>query len=428
MRLLDLSSWSVLLLAIVVGACRAKAPATPVVDWAAPVGAPAERAALLIVDEGGDVVRLCLPGQEQRRLFSGTSLAKLFDVAWRQEPLVAAATRATSDTPRTTAFGSLVLLARATGPRPIAKDVRGARFSPDSRTLAYEVGAQPGASRTAATTYVLDVPTGTVRELGPLVDPLWEPDGKYLRATRLRTPAEEKSGVPWISLRVRWERESGVATVHGRGSAQVPAPVGDGLAWTEDQRGTDGPGHCAVFLKRRGGVPHSIVGAFCRGVADDRSARWSSDGRWLAFAHPGPIPGGRGTRGFFVDVVGMEGGRAPLLSELQARATAEQLVIATAPQEPWFDWSPSGRFLAFHDGAADLRVYDFEAAGIARLGKGQRPTWSAGGGYILVFSATNSGQSDLAEGFVLPGVSTKTRISLGRVRDARWLPAQACAE
>jgi hypothetical protein len=103
----------------------------------------------------------------------------------------------------------------------------------------------------------------------------------------------------------------------------------------------------------------------------------------------------------------------------------------------WFDWSPSGRFLAMSDGASALRVYDFEAPGIAFLGQGQQPMWSPGGGYLLVLSVgqgpattgvapTENAKDVETEAFVLPSVAPAARIALGSVRDARWLPAQAC--
>ena len=95
-----------------------------------------------------------------------------------------------------------------------------------------------------------------------------------------------------------------------------------------------------------------------------------------------------------------------------------------------------GRFLAMNDGASELRVYDFEAPGIAFLGQGQKPMWSPGGGYLLVLSAgqgtttgvapTENAKDIETEAFVLPSVAPAARIDLGSVRDARWLPAQAC--
>jgi hypothetical protein len=154
------------------------------------------------------------------------------------------------------------------------------------------------------------------------------------------------------------------------------------------------------------------------GMADDRSVRWSPDGQWLAFPHPGPVPGQEQPGGFFVDVVGVDGGRYPALSALHARTRPQQLAIVTGPGSVWFDWSPSGRLLALQDGANDLRAYDFEAYGTAFLGKGQRPMWSPGGAYLLIQIA--------GEVFVLTGSAPEARIALGLVRDAHWLPAQAC--
>jgi hypothetical protein len=172
-------------------------------------------------------------------------------------------------------------------------------------------------------------------------------------------------------------------------------------------------------------VPHSIVGPFCMGRADDRGVRWSPDGKWLAF--PRAAPGSRDTKpeGFIIDVVSVEGGRLPALSALYGRVKADQLGIAAAPGSVWFDWSPSGRFLAMHDGASDLRVYDFEAHGIAFLGKGRRPLWSPGGAYLFIEAPLRQ-DAEVAEAFVLSGVAPTARLEIGRVRDARWLPAQAC--
>ncbi len=338
----------------------------------------------------------------------------------------------------------LVLVVPHGGPRRLAKGVRAAHFSPDAAALVYEV-AQPGnngAGVVQPTSYVLDLATGNVTKLGALEDPLWEASGKYLLATVLRAAGEEHQapGVQSSSLRVRWERASGTVTIDGPGSAQIPAPIGEAVAWTEEQRRTVAPKPCAVFLSRRGGVRHSTVGRFCMGIADDRSVRWTPDGRWLAFPHPGPVSGQRQPGAFFVDVVGLEGGRYPALSALQARARPEQLAIATVPGTVWFDWSPSGRFLALHDGISDLHVYDFAAHGAVFLGKGQKPMWSPGGAYLLILAAgqvaaidgvPSSQQSQDAEGsaveaFVLPGVEPASRIDIGLVRDARWLPAQAC--
>ncbi len=178
-----------------------------------------------------------------------------------------------------------------------------------------------------------------------------------------------------------------------------------------------------------------MVGSFCAGVADERAVRWSGDGRWLAFAHPGPLPRRRTREGFFVDVVSVEGGRHADLTALHALARPDQLAIATAPGSVWFDWSPSARFLVVQDGAHDMRIYDFENHGTARLGKGRQPMWSPGGTYLLILDGGDGrgvgvrppGEDGQAvRAFVLAGVGAGDRGDLGPARDARWLPAHAC--
>jgi len=414
--------WWALVMLVVVAACRGRTPPAPAVDWKPGAGAPGEAAAMLLLDKDGKTKVVCLPGRTQEReLFPGAALARILDVGWRGGPMVAGWAVAADDADPSSG-GELVLLGPQGGQRRLAKGVRSARFSPDATALAYEV-AQPqngGPGLPPPTSYVLELATGKVTELAALVDPLWEVDGKHLCATRLRTASEEHGAqaVPWTSLRVRWDRDSGNVIVAGPGSAQIPAPLGAGVAWSEQQRGTIAPNQCVVRTSRRGGVPHSIVGRFCQGIADDRSVRWSPDGQWLAFPHPGPVPGQQQPGGFFVDVVSVEGGRYPALSALHARAHPEQLAIANSPGSVWFDWSPSGRLLALQDGANNLLVYDFDAYGAVFLGKGQRPMWSPGGTYLLIQVA--------GEAFVLPGMAPAARIDLGLVRDVRWLPAQAC--
>jgi hypothetical protein len=439
-------SWRALALAVMLGACRGRMPPPPAVDWKPGAGARPEAAALLLLEKDGMAKVVCLPGlTQEQRPFPDVALGRILDVSWKGGPMVAGWAAASDDADQSSG-DELVLLVPHGGPRRLAKGVRTARFSPDATALAYEVG-QPrnsGAGPAQPTSYVLELATGNVTKLGALADPLWEAGGRHLLATRLRAAGEEGwvAAAHWTSLRVRWERESGTVTINGPGSAQIPAPVGEAVAWTEEQRSTVAPKSCAVLLSRWGGVRHSIVGRFCMGIADDRAARWSPDGRWLAFSHPGPVPRQGKSEGFFVDVVGVEGGRYPALSALRARARPEQLAIATAPGEVWLDWSPSGRFLALHDGMSDLRVYDFETQGTAFLGKGQRPMWSPGGSYLLVLAAgqvpaidglstsrrSQEAEASALEAFVLPGVAAAARIDLGPVRDARWLPAQACEQ
>ena len=431
---------SALAVAVILGACRGRNPPSPTVDWKPMPGANAEAAALLVLDKDGMSKLVCLPGPTQARpLFPGVALGQILDVSWQGGPLLAGLAAA-SDGGDPGSDDELVLLVPRDGPRRPAKGVRTARFSPDAAALAYEV-APPRSSGPgeAPASYVLELASGKVTTLGPFADPLWEADSKHLRATRVRTASEERGAPPghWAALRARWDRESGTTAIDGRGSAQIPAPAGEAVAWSGDPRSTDAPSHCIVLLSRRGMPIHLVVGRFCKGIADDRGVRWSPDGQWLAFPRPGPVPPEQKPGGFFIDVVGVEGGRYPALSALYRRAPAEQVAIVPAPSSVWFDWSPSGRFLAMQDGASDLRVYDFEAQGIALLGKGQRPMWSPGGGYLLIMAAkqgdrTNGipadqhAQGSALEAFVLSGVAPAARIGLGLVRDARWLSAQAC--
>ena len=425
--------WIALLLAALPAACRARTPARPAVDWSPGPGAARETAALLLLDQDGMAKLTCLPGRAPApHDLPKVALQSFLDVGWRGEPVVAGA--AAADGTDEAAAGELVLLAPGTAPRRLATGVRAARFSPDARALAYEV-ARPGegGGGLGSTSYVLDLATNELMVLGALTDLRWEADGEHLRATRLRAAdaQPEPAARGWASLRVRWNRTSRVTTADGPGSAQIPAPAGEGIAWSGTPPSRIGPDSCAVVLSRHGGVRHSIVGPFCMGIADDRGVRWSPDGRWLAFPHP-PVSRRRQSGGFFVDVVGIEGGRSPALSALRAKVRPEQLAIATAPASFWLDWSPSGRWLAVQDGASDLYVYDFEAQGIAGLGKGRRPLWSPGGAYLFLLSADRSDAEDAgprlgSSGLVLSGVAPAARIDLGMVRDARWLPAPACA-
>ncbi len=230
-------------------------------------------------------------------------------------------------------------------------------------------------------------------------------------------------------MRARWDRASGTTALLGPGSAQVPAPAGKEVAWSEDSRarGARASKDCRLLVGSVG-VHHTAVGSFCSGIADERAVRWSPDGQWLAYPHPTSLAAdtedGRG----FLDVIGLAGGRSPLLASLDARAGTARL--ATTPGPVWIDWSPSQRFLAVQDAADELRVYDFHALGVASLGKGRQPTWSPGGSYLSIVAGPAPGRGEFSEAraFVLAGVEASTWIDLGPARDARWLAARACGE
>lgn len=377
--------------------------------WNGTAAGASEAAALLVIDNIGAGKIVCLPTRAQAKIsLPEIHVRRLLDVAWKQGLVVAG--RAGEDTD-----DELLLVAPGAKPRILARGVRSARLSPDATALAYEVETSADDDLGSRRSYVLELRTGKLVELGTWLDPLWESDGQHLRATELRRGGKGAQGGHSSAVRIRWSRESGTVTVEGPGSAQIPAAAGSAVAWTQERPTSTPPPQCSVFLRPRGGVRHAVVGRFCAGIADDREVRWSRDGRWLAFPHPeqGQDPRGR----MFVDVVSPDGGRSPALSELAARARPGTLTFPHGPTM-WFDWSPSGRFLAFDAGLAELRVFDFEARALTSLGKGAKPTFSPDGTYLLVVDGETA--------TVLLGPSSANRVDLGAVRDARWLPAAAC--
>jgi hypothetical protein len=402
-----------LVLALLFAGCRDRPLQATHIDWQATT---VEKAALLLLDSQGAATLVCLPGPSSPRpLLAGTTVPRILDVVWKKGLLLAGLAPA-GDTPGS---DEIVLLAPPAEPRRFGQGVQSARFSPNGDALAYHV-QNPDAP--SPTSFVLNLATGKLTELAGFADPRWEADGQHLRATQLRK--ETQDGPP-RSLRARWDFSSESTTLMGPGSAQIPAPQGVAVAWSPDPWGPNTRASCLVRLGPLGGaqVPHKVQGEFCAGVADDRGVRWSHDGQWLAFPHPGPVPGGRDPGKSFLDVVAIAGGRSPTLMALHTRVGPAASEIAVAPAAVWIDWSPVQRFLAIQDGAGDLRIYDFEAQGIATLGKGERPLWSPSGAYLLI-SASN-GADTAPHVFVLSGISS-ARIDLGPARDARWLPAQAC--
>jgi hypothetical protein len=389
--------WLVLALALVCGACRGRARPAVAADWKPSAGAPAEVAALLLLDSKGDGKVVCLPGGEVQSFLPGLALERVFDVAWKRGQMIVGL-----------GAQGLVLVQARGSVRALAKNGRTARFSPDATALAYEVADGK------ATTYVLDLNSGTLEHLGGLTDPLWEPDSQHLRATMLRYDGERQA----TSLRARWTRQTGAIDIAGVGSAQIPSPVGGAVAWSEAQPG-EPRARCSVFLNARGGVKHSVLGRFCMGMADERGVRWSSDGYWLAFLHPAQ----RESESAFIDVVSPDGGRSSALSALRARSQPADLAVASGPGPVWFDWSPSGRLLTVSDGVGELRVYDFETQTIMALGQGRGPAWSPGGTYLSILAGGDATNTS----FVLTGPRIGERIALGQARESRWLPAEACA-
>lgn len=404
-----LARW--LVLAAVLAGCRDRPHQAPAIDWQV---ATVETAALLLQDGQGAVWQVCLPGSPSPRpLPAGTPVRRIMDVAWKDGLRMAASAPDADET---------FLLAPPAEPRRLGQDVRDARFSPNGDALAYQV-QEAGATFARPTSFVLDLVSGRLTELAGLADPRWEADSEHLRATLLREDAQDG---PMRSLRARWDRQSESTALLGPGSAQIPAPTGEAVAWSPDQRGPNTRSACVVRLGQPGGVqvPHNVQGEFCLGLADDRGVRWSDDGQWLAFPHPGPVPGGHDPSKSFLDVVTLAGGRTRELMTLHNQVGPAASELAVAPASVWFDWSPQHRFLAVQDGVGDLRVYDFQAHGIAALGKGDRPRWSPGGAYLLISASSAEGAEPHI--FVLSGAAPSARMDLGPATDARWLPVAAC--
>jgi hypothetical protein len=235
-----------------------------------------EKAALLLVDREGAAKLPCLPAPSTRReLFSGVKLLQALDVVWRDGRIEVAALVADSRR-RSEDVDQLVLLASDAPPRVLATGARPARFSPYGDALAFETARREhlggGVVTQVRSSHVLDLGSGEPVELVGVVDPWWEADGKHLRANRLSKRIEDRghaTGVRWDSLRVRWDRQTRTLETWRRGSAQLPAPSGTAVAWSEDQASALAPSHCAVRLGRAG-HQHPIVGPFCMGIADDR--------------------------------------------------------------------------------------------------------------------------------------------------------------
>ena len=334
--------WASPPLAALPAACRARPPARPAVDWSPGPGTARETAALLWLDQDGMAKLTCLPGRAPAlHHFPKVALRSFLDVGWRGEPVVAGA--APADGTDEAAAGELVLLAPGTAPRRLATGVRAARFSPDARALAYEV-ARPGedGGGLGSTSYVLDSATNELMVLGALTDLRWEADGEHLRATRLRTADEraDPSARHWASLRVRWNRTSRVTTADGPGSAQIPAPAGEGVACPEHPPAGAAP------------IPVRSSSAATAGSATPSWARsaWASP---TTAACAGPPTGALARfpascpRAPTAPSVGSSStwwaskAAASALSALRAKVRPQQLAIAAAPASLWFDWSPS---------------------------------------------------------------------------------------
>jgi WD40-like Beta Propeller Repeat len=386
-------------------------------------------AALLLIGSAGTAKVVCLPDpQHQHVLDPQFKIAAVLDARYKNGRVlvVGRVERLTGD------VADLALFVEGTPARVLGKVGGEARFSPDASALLFQASTS---ERNHSGAYVLDWASGERDDLGDVEAPVWESDGMHVRAFRRLGDA---AGRATTSMRMRWDRSTKTWSQVGPGAAQVPAPFGSAMAWSADPMGSAGRPSCAVRIAARG-HQHPIVGPFCNGIADDRSVRWSPDGRWLAFVRPGPNLGGGKQAAFFVDVVGIEGGRHPDLSALIAAVETEQLGVRPGPGALWMDWSPSQRYLVLEDGAGVVRQYDLKARTVSFFGVGHHPTFSPGDNYLLLLATPpaflldggpppqESGDNS-ARSVLVRSTSSGASVVLEPARDARWLSAEACAD
>jgi hypothetical protein len=364
-------------------------------------------------------------------LFPDVQVASIADVGHRGEVLQIAAFEP-SET------GKLVLLRTGHGPRLLGDGVVFARFSQDANRLLFEsrkhahVGG--GVMTVISETRVYDIATDEVILLDGLAQPRWEADGRHVRATRLRSQITERAGrigVRWLSARVRVDVSTRTESVLGTGDAQLPAPVGREVAWSSSPERPALPAslsgdRCRLSVGNDAPREHAVEGPFCLGVAEERSVRWSGDGQWLAFASFEPDARSAGSSGSpaFLQIVSSRGQPHPAVEAFKRRKPQE--FDGSFPGFPWIDWAPSNRSLVVEDARGTVTIYELEKHALASVGPGTAPTWSPGGGYLLLLTDENAGQSPSREAFIVGSQSPHERTSLGRVRDARWFVRDSC--
>jgi dipeptidyl aminopeptidase/acylaminoacyl peptidase len=178
----------------------------------------------------------------------------------------------------------------------------------------------------------------------------------------------------------------------------------------------------------------------CLGVADDHAVRFSPDGRWLAFASfDGEVPAdgtllvgsGQNDPPMFLRIVGPSGQTHPAAEDLR-RGDIEGLgarVAAPALQRAgfrWLDWASTKAAIAAQRADGSLWIYDLNTGKRRALGSGRSPTFDPGGDHLLVMSAESDKADAAGEASVIHLESAGDRENLGLVRDARWLPPNAC--
>lgn len=389
----------------------------------------------------------CLHGRGEHKVSTRSkgSVESVLDAVWLTNGLHVAATLAgRTDTP-----GTLALLGPDGAWRRLDPGIRGARFSVEANALLFEATAPKhiggGLAVSASTVKVVDLSTGAVTTIGGLADPRWEAEGKAVLATKLDRQLEETPRAPRVHSRVsrvRWERRSGSTSVLGQGDAQIPSPRSDAIAWRDAAERPEMPAYpagdrCALKVGTASAAHEfSVEGPLCLGSADDRSIRFSPDGKWLAFSSfDGPVPrgtvpvgDGRSDPPMFLRIVSPAGGVHPAAErvrvlDIEARQVAKKVDPASMRRGyRWLDWSPASTAIAAEDSDGAILIFDLAAGTRTLAGKGRAPTYDEQGEHVLVIMPTGTGE----EAVVIHREAGDKRESLGRVRDARWLARSAC--
>jgi hypothetical protein len=403
--------------------------------------------ALLLTDVEGRMRIRCLHRRREREVPTSTkaSIESLLDAVWLADGLHVAAAVAG----RAGVSGTLALLGPDGAWRRLESGVRWARFSAEANAMLFEVVAPRyvggGIAVAGSTTKVVDLSSGGVTKVGELVEPRWEAEGKSVLATRLDPKLEDAPrsvNLRWGVSRVRWDRRSQTASILGQGDAQIPSPVSDAIAWRDAAERPPMPGspagdRCALTVGAAGKThAFPVEGRLCLGSADDRSVRFSPDGKWLAFASfDGPVPtgavpvgDGKSDRPMFLRIVSPAGGAHPAganvrARDLEARRSAKKLDASSMRGGyRWLDWSPASTAIVAEDLDGAVSIFELTTGTRIAVGAGRAPTFDERGEHVLVMSPTGSG----GEALVIHREAGDKRESLGRVRDARWLSTSAC--
>jgi len=405
--------------------------------------------ALLLTDSKGGMRIQCLHGGARRPISTPAKalVESIFDASRLKDGLYIAA----NVERRAGAPGTLALLGPTGGWRRLDSGVRWAQFSADANSLAFEATALKhvggGVMALESATKLIDLSSGALTTIGELSDPRWTVDGETILATRLDRQVDEAPRGFHVHAkvsRIRWDRRSSRISVLGQGDAQIPSPHPDAVAWRDSAQRLPLPAfpegdRCALTVGIAGAAhAFPVEGPLCLGSADDRSVRFSPDGKWLAFSSfDGPAPTGNVPAGdgksdppMFLRIVSPSGGSHPAAEglrerELEARSMAKRIdPVSMRRGYRWLDWSPSNTTIVAEGPDGSLSVFDLTQGTRTPAGKGRSPTFDERGEHILVLSPSGAKE----EAFVIHREANDKRETLGHLRDARWVPAIACGQ